>query len=55
LSSVVCLGFITGLRESLSTSTQMTQMEQIAADQDNNLRQSAGDLWQSAFYFSTFM
>jgi hypothetical protein len=32
LSSVVCLGFIAGLRESLSTSTQMTQMEQIAAD-----------------------
>jgi len=37
----------------LSTGTQMRKMEQIHADYYLDLRRSAGDLRQSAFYFST--
>jgi hypothetical protein len=44
---------IPGLRQGASTGTQMRQIEQIHADYYLDLRQSALDLRQSAFYFST--
>src|SRR5262245_11550924 len=51
----ICRRRCPGLHQHRSTGTQIAQMEQIHADLYLDLRQSAADLPQSAFYCSTLM